>query len=180
MLAKGARSGAGRHPDIAGRQVSNPIRRRSSGNFCDESPSLCWVSSRWSNGNLGGDGLGAALGKAALGQLLRAFGLVVLLSLSNSPVLLAQNELDVAGAGHVGVSATVRTVRPPALLLGAVDLQVEDLEVLGVETFDLHERAYAVRRGGMRGQNRQARLTAGDVQNVGWKGKDKRERKRRD
>eukprot|EP00965_Chrysotila_dentata_P235450 6200761-Pleurochrysis_carterae.AAC.4 len=88
----------------------------------------------------GGEGLRALLCEALLEDLLGALGLLVLLSLSDGAVLLLQNELDVARRRHVRVGATVGAVGPPALLLRAVHLDVEDLEVVGVEALNLGER----------------------------------------
>mmetsp|Transcript_10400 Transcript_10400/g.22073 ORF Transcript_10400/g.22073 Transcript_10400/m.22073 type:complete len:215 (+) Transcript_10400:110-754(+) len=85
----------------------------------------------------GGEGLRALLCEALLEDLLGALGLLVLLSLGDGAVLLLQDELDVARRRHVRVGATVGAVGPPALLLRAVHLDVEDLEVVGVEALNL-------------------------------------------
>merc|ERR1712232_1406052 len=79
-----------------------------------------------------GEGLRTLLGK----PLLRLLGLLVLL-LRDSALLLAEYELDVARARHVWVRAAVRTVCPPALLLRAIHLDMEDLEVFRVEALNL-------------------------------------------
>lgn len=59
------------------------------------------------------------------------------LGLGNSLLSLSQDQLNVAGVGHVGVDATVSTVRPPPLLGGLVDLDVLDDQVAGVQTLGI-------------------------------------------
>mmetsp|Transcript_42921 Transcript_42921/g.100604 ORF Transcript_42921/g.100604 Transcript_42921/m.100604 type:complete len:222 (+) Transcript_42921:251-916(+) len=88
--------------------------------------------------HLGGhERLRALLRQALLKDLFRALALLVFLTLANRAVLLAEDQLDVARARHVRVGATVRTVRPPALLLRTIHLDVEDFEVLRVEALHL-------------------------------------------
>lgn len=53
--------------------------------------------------------------------------------------LLGQGELDVAGAGHVGVDATVGAVRAAALLHGLVHLDVADEQVVRVQALGLQQ-----------------------------------------
>jgi hypothetical protein len=56
------------------------------------------------------------------------------LGLLDNLLTLGQDELDVAGVGHVRVDTTVGTVCPSALLGGLVDLDVLDNQGTGVET----------------------------------------------
>jgi len=55
-------------------------------------------------------------------------------ALLHNLLALGQNQLDVAGLGHVCVDTTVGTVGAAALLGGLVDLDVLDEEGGGVET----------------------------------------------
>ena len=52
-------------------------------------------------------------------------------------VLLSENDLDVAGRGHVGVDATVSTVGTTTLLGSLVDLDVLDDESLLLQALNL-------------------------------------------
>ena len=52
-------------------------------------------------------------------------------------VLLSENDLDVAGGGHVGVDATVSTVGATTLAGSLVDLDVLDDKSLLLQALDL-------------------------------------------
>lgn len=80
----------------------------------------------------GGDGLAGA-GGALAGVEAESITAGNLLGLGDNLVTLGQDELDVAGVGHVGVDTTVGTVCPSSLLGGLVDLDVLDNEGTGVE-----------------------------------------------
>jgi len=79
----------------------------------------------------GGDSLaetGTALARVEVLALDNSIGLL------DNLLTLGQDELDVAGVGHVGVDTTVGTVCPSSLLGGLVDLDVLDNQGTGVET----------------------------------------------
>jgi hypothetical protein len=80
----------------------------------------------------GGDGLADA-GTTLPGVQAELLTASNLLGLLDNLLTLGQDELDVAGVGHVRVNATVSTVRPPALLGSLVDLDVLNDEGTGVE-----------------------------------------------
>lgn len=77
-----------------------------------------------------GDSLAEAGTTLARAEVLTLNGLGLLDNL----LTLGQDELDVAGVGHVRVDTTVGTVCPSALLGGLVDLDVLDNQGTGVET----------------------------------------------
>lgn len=82
----------------------------------------------------GGDSLaetGTALARAEVLALDNSIGLL------DNLLTLGQDELDVAGVGHVGVDTTVGTVCPSSLLRGLVDLDVLDNQGTGVETLGI-------------------------------------------
>mmetsp|Transcript_32591 Transcript_32591/g.81038 ORF Transcript_32591/g.81038 Transcript_32591/m.81038 type:complete len:260 (-) Transcript_32591:41-820(-) len=79
-------------------------------------------------------GLAALLGGAAVRELRDR---LLLLGPGDLPVLLREDQLDVARRAHVRVDAAVRTVGAPALLAGRVHLNVGDLELVDVEALDL-------------------------------------------
>jgi len=81
--------------------------------------------------------LGALLREALLAEFLGLLAVLVLLALDDGARLLREDQLDVARRRHVRVGAAVRTIRAPALLLRPVDLDVGDLEALGVKALDL-------------------------------------------
>lgn len=86
----------------------------------------------------GGQGLAGADAALPGGEVLLATddGLGLLDDL----LALGEDELDVAGVGHVGVDTTVGTVSPPALLGSLVDLDVLDEKVAGVEALGVGVR----------------------------------------
>jgi hypothetical protein len=80
-----------------------------------------------------GDSLAEAGTTLARAEVLTLNGLGLLDNL----LTLGQDELDVAGVGHVRVDTTVGTVCPSALLGGLVDLDVLDNQGTGVETLGI-------------------------------------------
>eukprot|EP01084_Bolivina_argentea_P079530 144258_1 len=81
----------------------------------------------------------ASGGVAEAGGAAALLGLVSL-GLLDGLILGGQDELDVAGAGHVRANATVSTVGAAAHDGGTVDLDVRDEEVLDLEALDLGVR----------------------------------------
>lgn len=83
---------------------------------------------------LRGSGNGSPSLLTTLSGVESGLGLGDVLALGNLLGALGQDELDVAGVGHVRVDATVSAVSAAALLGGLVDLDVLDNEVGGVES----------------------------------------------
>jgi hypothetical protein len=74
---------------------------------------------------------GTTLARAEVLTLSNSIGLL------DNLLTLGQDELDVAGVGHVRVDTTVSTVCPSSLLGGLVDLDVLDNQGTGVETLGI-------------------------------------------
>lgn len=82
----------------------------------------------------------STVAEALVGGLLACLDV---LGQGDSSAGLGEDQLDVAGVGHVRVDATVGSVSPPPLLGGSIHLQVRDNQVVGIQALGLYTQINA-------------------------------------